>query len=826
VVGIVIVSHSATLAAGVVELAREMGGPDLRLELAGGLDENTLGTDAVQVAEAIGRADSGEGVLVLMDLGSAVLSAETALDLLPPKQRERVLLCEGPVVEGAVAAAVAARLEQPLAQVAAEARGSLAGKEAQLGAEAPAAPLPISGEAETLRLRVDNPLGLHARPAARFVQTVGGFDAQVEVTNLTTGRGPAPGASLNGIATLGVRQGHEILVSAHGPQAPEALSALTALAERNFDEELAPAPAAAAAPPTAPVDDEGVLTGLPGAPGIALGAARHFRPPAPEIPSGSSGDPEAEWKALQRALEQVRKETRAARESVAARAGDYSAAIFDAHLLFLDDEALLGPARRAILEEGRNAAEAWHAAAEAVAADYRSLGDEYLEARAEDLAGVARQVVAAITGEAGPGSIGAAGIVVATDLTPADTAALDRDLALGIATVGGSPVGHSAILARSLGIPAAVGLGEALLAVPEGTSLLLDGKAGMLYIDPAEELVGEYERRGAAEEEAAQRAHAAAAEPAVTRDGRRIEVVANIGSPDDVPGAVENGAEGVGLLRTEFLFLERDSLPSEDEQYEAYRQIAEQLGGRPLILRTLDVGADKPLPYVPQRAEANPFLGVRGIRLALAEPELLETQLRAALRTAADHPLKVMFPMVATLEEYREARSVLDRVREELGDAAPEQLDVGVMVEVPAAALAAESFAPEVDFFSLGTNDLVQYTMAAERGNAAVAALADGLHPAVLRLIRAVVEAASAHGKWVGVCGELASDPLAAIVLVGLGVTELSASAPAIPAVKQAVRELDAADARALADEALGLSSAAEVRALLVAEPAEVPATP
>jgi phosphocarrier protein FPr len=301
--------------------------------------------------------------------------------------------------------------------------------------------------------------------------------------------------------------------------------------------------------------------------------------------------------------------------------------------------------------------------------------------------------------------------------------------------------------------------------------------------------------------------------------------VANIGSPEDVPAAVENGAEGVGLLRTEFLFLERDSLPSEDEQYEAYTRIAEGLGGRPLILRTLDVGADKPLPYLQARTEANPFLGVRGIRLTLSEPELLETQLRAALRTAAEHPLKVMFPMVATLEEYRQARSVLDRVREELGAAAPERLDVGVMVEVPAAALAAEAFAPEVDFFSLGTNDLVQYTMAAERGNAAVAALADGLHPAVLRLIRDVAEAAIAHGRWVGVCGELASDPLAATVLIGLGVTELSANAPAIPALKEAVRGVDTAAARAVAAEALGLSSAAEVRALLAAEPVEVPAT-
>jgi phosphoenolpyruvate-protein phosphotransferase len=289
-------------------------------------------------------------------------------------------------------------------------------------------------------------------------------------------------------------------------------------------------------------------------------------------------------------------------------------------------------------------------------------------------------------------------------------------------------------------------------------------------------------------------------------------VVANVGSSEDVPSAIENGAEGVGLLRTEFLFLDRDSMPSEEEQYAAYSRIAEGLGGRPLILRTLDVGADKPLPYVPQRPEANPFLGVRGIRLALERPELLETQLRAALRTAADHPLKVMFPMVATLHEYRRARAVLDDVR--AGFPTPVELEVGVMIEVPAAALAAEQFAPEVDFFSLGTNDLTQYTLAAERGNAAVADLADALHPAVLRLIQIVADAANGHGKWAGVCGELASYPEAVPILVGLGIAELSANAPAIPAVKQAVRDVDSENARNLTERALELSSAAEVRAL------------
>jgi multiphosphoryl transfer protein len=818
VVGLVIVSHSAALAEGVAELALGMGA-EVPIELAGGIEtpEPALGTDAAKVVEAIERADQGDGVLVLMDLGSAVLSAEMALDLLPPERREHVALCEAPLVEGAVAAAVTAKLGASLDDVAAEARGALAAKVTQLGAgEESALTVAASAEgARTLTLEVRNPLGLHARPAARFVQTAAGFEAEVTVTNVTTGRGPAGGRSLNAIATLGVRQGHEILVSASGPQADEALVALEALAERDFDEQPAVAPPAPA--PSARLDaaPEGALAGLPAAPGTAIGPARHFRAAAPEIPIAPAADPQKEWESLRRALDEVRTEIRATRDSVAARAGEYSAAIFDAHLLFLDDEALLEPARRAVFEEGRNAPQAWHAAAEAVASEYRSLDDEYLRARAEDLAGVASQVVAHLVGgQAAPASVADAGIVVAADLTPADTAALDRELVRGIATAHGGPTAHSAILARSLGIPAAVGLGDQLLEVPEGTPLVLDGDTGAVYMDPAPELVRDYEQRGAEREERARVALASARRPARTLDGRRIEVVANVGSPVDVDAAVANGAEGVGLLRTEFLFLERDSLPSEDEQYATYLDMAERLQGRPLILRTLDVGADKPLPYLPRPAEANPFLGVRGIRLGLTRPELLETQLRAALRVAADHPLKVMFPMVATLDEYREAIALLGEARD--------GIDVGIMVEVPAAALAAETFAAEVDFFSLGTNDLVQYTMAAERGNEAVSGLADGLHPSVLRLVRTVTEAAEAHGKWVGVCGELGSDPAAVPLLVGLGVSELSVNPPAIPGTKEAVRGVDAAAAANLADEALRLDSAEAVRAL-VAEAADAP---
>ena len=681
-----IVTHSATLAAGVAELARGMGG-DVPIELAGGIDapEPGLGTDAVRVAEAIERADQGDGVLVLMDLGSAVLSAEMALDMISAERRARVLLTEAPLAEGAVAAAVTAKLGASLEEVAAEARGSLQPKIAHLGTgeeeEAPVSTQAPMTTSATVTLEVRNPLGLHARPAARFVQTAGSFDADVTATNVTTGRGPASGRSLNGLATLGVRQGHEVLVAARGAQADEVLAALSALAERDFDERQEPA---AAAPPARPSpsarSDEGSLQGLSGAPGAALGPARHFRAAEPEIPTTPASDPAAEWEALERALERVRKEIQATRESVAARAGEYNAAIFDAHLLFLDDEALLEPARRAIFEDGLNAAQAWHMATEAVTAGYGNLEDDYLRARAEDVSGVARQVVAELVGSDRRGrAVVERGIVIAPDLTPADTAALDRELVLGIATAHGSATSHSAILARSLGIPAVVGIGEDLLDVEEGTPLVLDGDAGTVHVDPGEELVQSYERRQAGREESALRALAAARQPAQTLDGRRIEVVANVGSPADVDVAVANGAEGVGLLRTEFLFLERETLPSEEEQLAAYDDLAARLNGMPMILRTLDVGADKPLSYLPSRPEANPFLGVRGIRLGLDQPELLEAQLRAALRAAATHPLKVMFPMVATLAEYREAVSVLTRAREQLEQAGQMagQMEVG-----------------------------------------------------------------------------------------------------------------------------------------------------
>jgi phosphoenolpyruvate-protein kinase (PTS system EI component) len=353
-----------------------------------------------------------------------------------------------------------------------------------------------------------------------------------------------------------------------------------------------------------------------------------------------------------------------------------------------------------------------------------------------------------------------------------------------------------------------VGAGEALLDVAEGTRLAVDGEEGIVEVDPDDDVAERFLARRQAVAEARRASLARAAEPGALRDGRRVEVVANVGSVAEARRAVEQGAEGIGLLRTEFLFLERTTPPGEEEQTEVLRDIAQALDGRPVIVRTLDAGADKPLPFLRQAPEANPFLGRRGIRLSLAEPELLSGQLRAAARVAADHPLKVMFPMVATLAEYRAARALV-------ADAgAPEGIEVGIMVEVPAVALQAERFASEVDFFSVGTNDLGQYAMAAERGNEQLSELLAGPLPAVLRLIAAVVQAADRHGRWVGVCGELAGDPDAAILLAGLGVLELSMAASRIPELKAALREVDLPAARAAAAEALDAEDARSAAAL------------
>ena len=824
-IGIVIVSHSAKLAEGVVELASNMGGVDVLIQAAGGINEdNTLGTDPIRILKAIEEVYSEDGVLVLMDLGSAILSSEMALEMLPEEKRSKIFLCEAPLVEGAIAAAVRARISGSIQQVIDEARGALTPKSTHLNTLSPEANqshATLSHENRfAIQLTVKNSLGLHARPAARFVQTAGRFPQEtILISNLTTKHGPVDAKSINSVITLGVRQGHQIEISASGPSAQVALDMIKALAEENFgDRETSVEPSPIQSKATTG-HDPSCLSGIPASTGIVIGPAFLYRPAPPEIPQHQNHNPAQEWERLLESIAKTRNEIEADRASAMNRTNGDTAAIFEAHRMFLEDEALLSPAREKIFNEKQNAALAWYSAVDKVSANLRNLEDAYLQSRSKDVEDVGQQVLLNLLGiNPAPLLMDKPGILIAADLTPAETSQFDPGTVLGICTAFGGPTSHTAILAREFGIPAVVGLGDGILTVHDGQHLVLDGERGQVFIKPDKELLNQYQIKADRLQEAKKQALRERAAPALTRDGKAIEIAANIGSVAGAQKAVELGADGVGLFRTEFLFLNRTAAPDEEEQVQAYRAIAQALAGRPLIIRTLDAGGDKSIPYLNVAAETNPFLGLRAIRLCLSQPELFKTQLRAILRVAGEFPVKVMFPMIATLDELRRAKTLLTEAQQELAERSEshaENLETGIMVEIPSVVEMAEQFAREVDFFSVGTNDLTQYTFAVDRTNPNVASLADACHPALLRKIRHVAEAAQLHGIWVGVCGELAGDAEASPILLGLGVDELSMSPPSIPIAKNIVRSWSISQAQSLADLALQLDSAEAVRALV-----------
>ncbi|MEO6502985.1 MAG: phosphoenolpyruvate--protein phosphotransferase [Jatrophihabitantaceae bacterium] len=823
-----VVSHSRALAHAAVALASEMlHESPVRIAVAAGLDEDTLGTDAVAIKEAIEQVDGPAGVVVLMDLGSAVLSAELALELLEdPAARDRVLLSAAPLVEGLVVAAVAAAGGAGYREVAAEAQNALLGKAAQLNAPSQATPpaeaTPPSPPADepaevaevTGEFTVMNKHGLHARPAARLVSELRGLDAQVRLRNLSTGAGLLPAGSLSRVATLAALRGHRVEVLASGRQAAEAVERLLTLAARQFDEPVGEAVERDRVTPFQAQSVQAQRNGpLPASPGIGIGPVRLLSAALPDHAQaadhrGQQGSPADEWRQVEAAMAVARREIERYR-ALALQSGPQEARVFDAHLLLLDDEEVIADVK-ARLTCGADAVTAWADVLTVVEQQWAELPDPYLRARAEDVRAVGAQVLSALT-SAGPVVLSGPGILVARELTPGQAAELDRDAVQGIVLAYGSPTSHAAILACALGIPAVVAAGPGVLELAEGTLVVLDGGTGELIVDPPAATGAEFRRR-AAELAARQSEHrAAAGAPARTADGTGIEVAANLGSRADARAAAADGADSAGLVRTEFLFLHREVAPDVEEQVAQYLAIAQALPGRRITLRTLDVGGDKPLSYLPMPVEDNPFLGHRGIRLSLDRRELLLAQLTAICEVARQAPINVMFPMVSTVVELREARRVLDEAAGPGG--LPGGLRVGVMVEVPAAALKIATFLPQLDFISVGTNDLAQYTLAAERGNAAVAALSDPLDPGVLSLIGHVCGAAG--NVPVAVCGEAAADPIAIPLLIGLGVRELSVSPRSVPSVKARVRSLDLARCADLAQAALELEDAAAVRVLV-----------
>lgn len=673
---------------------------------------------------------------------------------------------------------------------------------------------------------IQNPTGLHARPAKVFVKLAKKYQSNIRVFH---GDKKANAKSMISLLTLGVESGSQIRIEADGEDEADALAALIqaveeGLGEGELLEKKAEADSAEArslpneqnqaqstSAPTPPLS-ENMLKGIPGAPGIAIGPIYHLK--KTEITVEETFESESvEKNQLQAAIEQAKGQIARLKTRMLAQKADSEADIFDVHLELLEDADLL----EGVIEKingHQGAAQAWQATIDERAKVVASLDDPLLAARAADLHDVGYRVLRILVGVDGD-AVGFPDypvIVVADDLSPSDTASLDRDKVLGFCTASGGPTAHTAIIARALSLPAIVSAGADVLALEDGTNIILNGDDGLLTLNPSDEEVAQAKSQQKAGQASLQAAQEKSADPAITQDGHRVEIVANIGGAADARDAMKSGAEGVGLLRTEFLFLGRRQPPSEDEQFAVYREIAETMSNNPVIVRTLDVGGDKPLPYITVPPEENPFLGVRGIRLCLAQPELLREQLRAVLRASKYGKLRIMFPMVSDISEWRAARAMVEEIRAELG---VEAVELGIMIEVPSAALMADVFAKEVDFFSVGTNDLTQYTLAMDRMHPQLAGKSDGLHPAILRLIDKTAKAAHAEGKWIGVCGELGADPQAAPILVGIGVDELSVTVPAIPTVKENVRHLNYAETQALAEKALACSSAAEVRALV-----------
>ncbi|MBL8093832.1 MAG: phosphoenolpyruvate--protein phosphotransferase [Anaerolineales bacterium] len=560
--------------------------------------------------------------------------------------------------------------------------------------------------------------------------------------------------------------------------------------------------------------------GLPASPGIAIGPIWLYRPQEAIVERHTVADPTAEWVRLQVAIAKARTQLQALESRARENIGEEEAEIFAAHQLFLSDDDLLVDLRTVLRTQRLNAEAAVEDAFEQHARALEALEEEYFRARAADVRDVSRRLLRClIDREDGSAVLKEPSIVVAEDLTPSDTVQFERANVLGLVTLKGGPTSHTAILARGLGIPAVVSVPAHLEDLRNGSLLILDGSNGELRVAPTLADLNRYKAKQAEWETRRKGQLQAAHAPAVTRDGHAVEVVVNIGGAEDARLGLENGAEGVGLFRTEFLYLDRETMPTEAEQVAAYRSAFKVMAGKTMVVRTLDIGGDKSVPYLGLQHEPNPFLGWRAIRMIRERPDVLEDQARALLLAAseAETNLHIMLPLVSSVGEVERAREIFAGVVSALTAEGrrPPEYKFGIMIEVPAAAVQADVFAPLVDFFSIGTNDLTQYTLAVDRGNERVAAIASPYHPSVLRLVKMTIDAAHAHGKWVGMCGELAGDEMAVPLLLGLGLDEFSMVPAAIPSVKAAIRRWDLAQCREVATHCLSLPQATDIRTYL-----------
>ena len=776
---------------------RGAGGAEILMHI--GVDTVGLGGKGFEAHVQVGRSVTAGERLITFDLD---LIARRARSLLTP-----ILVLEG------CGFSVVRRIESREIGVG-EALMEIApiAQAARSSADEPDCGDAHEAETELRHVRVALEHGIHARPAAQIVSALKGLAGEVRLA--------AQGRSANARSTvalmkLGVRKGDEVQVRAVGRDAGSAAAAVAALLAGAYLPKAGPPgtpkPTSAHPPVASPPVEVHAGAALPGvivSRGLAVGQAVRLTVREIEVIQAGAG---IGHETLQ--LDQARARVRSRLEATRASASATAREVLDAHLELLDDPELTESAQ-SLIADGSSAAYAWRRAIRGSIESLRALGDPRMAERADDLLDLERQVLLATSGNAGAmlQELPPDAIVLAEELLPSQLVALDATRLTGIVLAAGGATSHVSILAAAMGIPALVALGLAVRRIGDGTPLLLDADAGLLHVDPGAERLAAARRQR--ERRAAQRAaeREAAQQDCYTADGRRIEVFANVGSLAEAQAAARNGAEGCGLLRTEFLFLERATPPSEAEQHAEYQQLAAALPGRPMTIRTLDIGGDKPIPYLPLPAEENPALGLRGVRTSLWRPDLLRQQLRAILGVRPHGQCRILLPMITDVAEIQSVRAMVAEVRTQIGRTEP--IELGVMIETPASALMADAIAAEADFFSIGTNDLTQYTLAMDRGHGELAARLDALHPAVLRLIARTVEAAEVRKRTVAVCGGLASDPVAAPILIGLGVQELSAVSSVIPRLKALIRKLTLADCAAVASQALEQSSAEAVRAL------------
>ncbi|MFS1518949.1 phosphoenolpyruvate--protein phosphotransferase [Bacillus sp. SCS-151] len=558
------------------------------------------------------------------------------------------------------------------------------------------------------------------------------------------------------------------------------------------------------------------IKGIAASSGIAIAKAFRLEEPELNIDKRTIVNTDEECARFDAAVESAKGELQQIKDRAFDELGEDKAAIFAAHLLVLSDPELLNPVKDKVVAENVNAEYALQEVAGMFITMFQQMDNDYMKERAADIRDVTKRVQAHLSGVslANPSMISEEVVIIAEDLTPSDTAQLNRNYVKGFTTDIGGRTSHSAIMARSMEIPAVVGTKTITSDVKNGDIIIVDGLEGQVIVNPSQELIAQFEQKKASFEEQKAEWAKLVNEKTVTDDHHHVELAANIGTPNDIVGVKKNGGEAVGLYRTEFLYMGRDNFPSEDEQFEAYKAVLENMEGKPVVVRTLDIGGDKELPYLDLPKEMNPFLGYRAIRLCLEEQDIFRTQLRALLRASTFGNLKIMFPMIATLEEFRQAKAVLIEEKEKLvadGVSVSESIELGMMVEIPSTAVLADQFAKEVDFFSIGTNDLIQYTMAADRMNEQVSYLYQPYNPAILRLVNMVIEAAHQEGKWVGMCGEMAGDPIAIPILLALGLDEFSMSATSILPARSQLKRLSKATAESYKEKLLSMSTTDEV---------------